>query len=76
VVPPTDDPAVVPVAPGLVAVPPPAEPAPLWASASVLVSAITAAKPIVANLMMTVLRLLATKGQTRAAGDVPELMRL
>jgi hypothetical protein len=53
-----DDPVVVPVAPGLVlglaAVPPPAEPpAPAWASANVLVSAIAAAKPIVASFMIT-----------------------
>jgi hypothetical protein len=75
VVPPIDDPVVVPVAPGLAAVPP-AEPAPLCASANVLVSANTPAKPIVANFMIIVLRLLATTGQRTAARDVPELMRL
>lgn len=75
VVPPTDDPVVddpgaVPVAPVLLA-----DPAPACASANVLVSAIAAAKPIVASLMIISLRLLATKGQTTLAGDVPELMR-
>jgi hypothetical protein len=71
VVPPVvDDPGAVPVAPGLLA-----DPAPACASANVLVSAITAAKPIVASLMIISLHLLATKGQTTLAADVPELMR-
>jgi hypothetical protein len=47
-----DDPDIVPVAPGLA---PPVEPALLWASASVLVSAIAVAKPIVASFMIIVL---------------------
>ena len=55
VVPLIDDPGavVVPDAPGLAAVPPPAVPALPWASANVLVSAIAAAKPIVASFMIT-----------------------
>jgi hypothetical protein len=79
VVPPVvDDPGAVPVAPGLLVPAAPgllADPAPACASANVLVSAITAAKPIVASLMIISLHLLATKGQTTLAADVPELMR-
>jgi hypothetical protein len=77
---PIDDPVVVPVAVEPAAVEPPAEP--VWAMASVLVSAsavanpIVASLPVVASLMMISLVYFRQGSNGGAPGDVPELMRM
>jgi len=68
---PIDEPVVVPVA----VEPPPAEPAPLCAKASVLVSANAVANPIVISLMIVIPHLLRQGRNDDAPTDVPMLMR-